>query len=72
VYFPLEWFDETMGDCRLGFGASYERCACKKASPRHNWPSAWVCRSPYVSKYESGERRLDLIEIRNICVALGT
>lgn len=25
----------------------------------------------YVSKYESGERRLDLPEIRNICLALG-
>jgi transcriptional regulator with XRE-family HTH domain len=25
----------------------------------------------YVSKYESGERRLDLIELRTICVALG-
>ncbi|MDD5451755.1 MAG: helix-turn-helix transcriptional regulator [Desulfovibrionales bacterium] len=25
----------------------------------------------FVSKYESGERRLDLIELRNICKALG-
>lgn len=25
----------------------------------------------YVSKYESGERRLDYIEIRNICMVLG-
>lgn len=26
---------------------------------------------PYVSKYESGERRLDLFEIREICHAAG-
>ena len=25
----------------------------------------------YVSKYESGERRLDLLELREICIALG-
>ena len=25
----------------------------------------------YVSKYESGERRLDLLEIREICLVLG-
>lgn len=25
----------------------------------------------YVSKYESGERRLDFVEVRNICNALG-
>jgi transcriptional regulator with XRE-family HTH domain len=25
----------------------------------------------FVSKYESGERRLDLIELRQVCVALG-
>lgn len=26
----------------------------------------------FVSKYESGERRLDIIEVRNVCVALNT
>jgi transcriptional regulator with XRE-family HTH domain len=26
----------------------------------------------FVSKYESGERRLDLIELRQVCEALGT
>jgi transcriptional regulator with XRE-family HTH domain len=25
----------------------------------------------YVSKYESGERRLDVLELREICLALG-
>ena len=28
-------------------------------------------RQSFVSKYESGERRLDLIEVRQICAALG-
>lgn len=26
----------------------------------------------YVSKYETGERRLDVIEVREICIALGS
>ena len=26
----------------------------------------------YVSKYEANERRLDLVEVREICVALGS
>ncbi len=26
----------------------------------------------YVSKYESGERRLDFIEVRDVCAAIGT
>jgi transcriptional regulator with XRE-family HTH domain len=26
----------------------------------------------YVSKYESGERRLDILEVREICQAIGT
>jgi transcriptional regulator with XRE-family HTH domain len=26
----------------------------------------------FVSKYESGERRLDVIELRSVCEALGT
>lgn len=25
----------------------------------------------FVSKYEAGERRLDLVELRSVCVALG-
>ncbi len=25
----------------------------------------------FVSKYESGERRLDILEVRRVCVALG-
>ena len=26
---------------------------------------------PYVGRYESGERRLDILELREVCVALG-
>lgn len=26
----------------------------------------------FVSKYEAGQRRLDLIEVRDICLAIGT
>jgi transcriptional regulator with XRE-family HTH domain len=26
---------------------------------------------PYVSRYESGERRLDVLEVREICQAIG-
>ncbi|HEV2707259.1 MAG TPA: helix-turn-helix transcriptional regulator [Pyrinomonadaceae bacterium] len=26
---------------------------------------------PYVSRYESGERRLDVLEVREICQAMG-
>ena len=29
------------------------------------------CSQAYVSKYEKGQKRLDIIEIRNICVCLG-
>ena len=34
---------------------------------------AHILRRPqsYVSKYESGERRLDLLELRQVCGALG-
>jgi len=27
---------------------------------------------PFVSRYESGERRLDILELREVCRALGT
>lgn len=29
------------------------------------------CGQSYVSKYEQGQKRLDIIEIRNICICLG-
>ena len=33
--------------------------------------NALGCPQSVVSKYESGERRLDLIELRDVCKALG-
>lgn len=29
------------------------------------------CGQSYVSKYEQGQKRLDIIEIRNVCMCLG-
>lgn len=29
------------------------------------------CGQSYISKYEQGQKRLDIIEIRNICICLG-
>lgn len=29
------------------------------------------CTQSYISKYEQGQKRLDIVEIRNICNALG-
>lgn len=37
----------------------------KELADRLNKPQS------YVSKYESGERRLDILELRQICAALG-
>lgn len=33
--------------------------------------SALGCRQAYISKYEQGQKRLDIIEIRRICNVLG-
>jgi len=30
------------------------------------------CPQSYVSKYESGERRLDILELQDICISCGT
>lgn len=30
------------------------------------------CSQAYISKYEQGQRRLDIIEVRNICIQLGS
>lgn len=37
-------------------------------------PTAWgaLSRGSFVSKYESGERRLDVVELRELCRVLGT
>ena len=30
------------------------------------------CSQAYISKYEQGQRRLDIVEVRNICIQLGS
>src|SRR5438067_4471702 len=45
---------------RLGAGLRQEDLAARLNEPQS-----------FVSKYESGERRLDLIEVRRICQAVG-
>lgn len=30
------------------------------------------CSQSYISKYEQGQRRLDIVEVRNICIQLGS
>jgi len=30
------------------------------------------CSQAYISKYEQGQRRLDLVEVREICLQLGS
>ncbi len=51
---------ELLRQVRLGAGLRQQDLAEKLALPQS-----------FVSKYESGERRLDLLEIRQICEALG-
>jgi len=51
---------ELLRQVRLGAGLRQQDLAKKLAQPQS-----------FVSKYESGERRLDLLEIRQICQALG-
>jgi transcriptional regulator with XRE-family HTH domain len=45
---------------RTGVGLSQEALAKKLAKPQS-----------FVSKYESGARRLDLLELRDVCRAMG-
>jgi transcriptional regulator with XRE-family HTH domain len=51
---------ELLRQVRLGAGLRQNDLAKKLAQPQS-----------FVSKYESGERRLDLLEVRQICEALG-
>lgn len=51
---------ELLRQVRLGAGLRQQDLAEKLAQPQS-----------FVSKYESGERRLDLLEVRQICEALG-
>jgi transcriptional regulator with XRE-family HTH domain len=51
---------ETLRQLRKGAGLRQEELADRLNEPQS-----------FVSKYESGERRLDLIELRQICSAVG-
>ena len=51
---------QVLRQMRLGAGLRQEDLAERLSVPQS-----------FVSKYESGERRLDLIELRQICQALG-
>jgi len=45
---------------RLDAGLSQSEMAARLGVPQS-----------FVSKYESGERRLDILEVRQVCIALG-
>ncbi|HEY4313044.1 MAG TPA: helix-turn-helix transcriptional regulator [Pirellulales bacterium] len=51
---------ELLRQVRLGAGLRQQDLAEKLAQPQS-----------FVSKYEAGERRLDLLEVRAICAAVG-
>ncbi len=51
---------QVLRQLRLGAGQRQEDLAARLHEPQS-----------FVSKYESGERRLDLIELRQICQATG-
>ena len=55
---PQELLQELLRDARKKAGLTQMEMAAKLDKPQS-----------YVSKYESGERRLDLLELREICLA---
>ena len=55
-----EKLQEVLRQIRLGAGLRQSDLAEKLGQPQS-----------FVSKYESGERRLDILEIRQICEAIG-
>src|SRR5206468_1418679 len=57
--FEQEALQQVLRQMRLGAGLRQEDLAARLMEPQS-----------FVSKYESGERRLDLIELRHICSAL--
>lgn len=55
-----ETFLSTLRRARLEAGLSQAELARRLRRPQS-----------FVSKYESGERRLDVLELREVCLALG-
>lgn len=61
IYTPAQQaLQQTLRQIRLGAGLRQEDLAARLAKPQS-----------FVSKYESGERRLDLVELHQICAATG-
>ncbi|HEX7378792.1 MAG TPA: helix-turn-helix transcriptional regulator [Pirellulales bacterium] len=61
IYTPAQRaLQETLRQIRLGAGLRQEDLAARLAKPQS-----------FVSKYESGERRLDLVELHQICATTG-
>ncbi len=54
-----EFFQKALGDARLEKGLTQSEVAARLRKPQS-----------YVSKYESGERRLDVIEFLEVCEAI--
>jgi transcriptional regulator with XRE-family HTH domain len=57
---PQERLQELLRQTRMNAGLTQEDVAQRLKQPQS-----------FVSKYESGERRLDVIELRQICGILG-
>jgi len=55
-----EFFQKTLADARQKKGLTQAEIAIRLRKPQS-----------YVSKYESGERRIDIIEFLDVCEALG-
>jgi transcriptional regulator with XRE-family HTH domain len=55
-----EKFQQLLRQIRLGAGLRQSDLAERLGQPQS-----------FVSKYESGERRLDLLELRRVCQAVG-
>lgn len=61
IYSPAQQaLQQTLRQIRLGAGLRQEDLAARLTKPQS-----------FVSKYESGERRLDLVELQQICAATG-
>jgi len=55
-----EFFQKALADARQQKGLTQAEIAARLRKPQS-----------YVSKYESGERRIDIIEFLDVCEALG-
>lgn len=49
-----------------------KECRIQSKMTQQELASNLGCSQAYISKYEQGQKRLDIIEVRNICRCLGT